>query len=128
MHIIKDFQIFLSFFVLTVNAKITFENFVSTSDPEIANFSSVITKNSNGDSVMNITIDFAYEVSKAMIYFTFSIQKDKNDKNFEKVLLKSNVNACRMISGIIGDFLTKIIMEDLMKFVDFQLKCPFPKV
>jgi hypothetical protein len=101
---------------------------VSTSDLEVANFSAVITKNSNDDSVMNMTIDFSQEVSKMMVFFTFSIPKDKNDKNYERTLIKSNVNACRMISGIIGDFLTKMIMEDLHKYADFELKCPFPKV
>lgn len=104
------------------------QNFVATSDPEIANFSSVIAKNSQGISVMNVTIDFAYEISKMMIFFEFSIPKDKNDKNYEKVLIKSNVNACRMVNGIQGDFLTKMIMEDFKNFADFELKCPLPKV
>lgn len=77
---------------------------------------------------MNITMDFAYDISKMMIYFVFSIAKDKNDKNYEKIILKSNVNACKMISGIQGDFLTKMIMEDFKNFADFELKCPLPKV
>lgn len=116
---------FLLFFQ---DAKIIFENFVSTSDPEIANFSSIITKSSNGISVMNITMDLAYEVSKMMLYFVFSIPKDKNDKNYEKILIKSSVNACRMVNGIQGDFLTKMIMEDFRNVADFELKCPLPKV
>jgi hypothetical protein len=110
------------------NARLEIQNFVATSDPSVANFSSVISKNSEGFSVINVTMEFAYEISKMMINYELLVPKDKNDKNYEKLIIKSNVNACRMVNGIKGDFLTKMIMEDFKNYADFELKCPLPKV
>lgn len=110
------------------DAKIVFDNFVSMNSPENANFSSIISRNSKGDSIMNMTIDLAYEMSKMVIYFTFAVPKEKNDKNYERVIINSNVNVCKMVSGVVGDFLTKMIMDDLKNLTDFELKCPLKPV
>lgn len=72
-----------------------------------------------------MTINLPHEVNKIMISFTFAIAKDKNDKNYERVVLQSTVNACKMLEGVMGDFLVKMIMENLRKHVLFELKCPF---
>lgn len=63
-----------------------------------------------------------------MVLFSFNVQKDKNDRNYEREVLKTSTNVCRMYQGILGDFLSKTIMDDLHKFIDFDLKCPFKKV
>lgn len=78
--------------------------------------------------MINCTIDLAYEISKVTVQFTVSTPKDKNDKNFERNLIKSNVNGCRLINGVVGDFLSKMIMSNLRNHSDFELKCPFNKV
>ena len=85
-------------------------------------------KNKQKDTIMNITINFAYEVSKVMISFSFDVPKDNNDKNFERTIIKSTINVCKMFQGVMGDFIVKTIMDVLHKSVDFELKCPFPKV
>lgn len=61
------------------------------------------------------------------VYFTFSVPKDKNDKSFEKIIINSNVNVCKMMNGVAGDFITKMIAEDLMKGSNFGV-CPIKKV
>lgn len=78
--------------------------------------------------MMNISVNLAYEVSKIMISFSFAVPKDKNDKNFERIIIKSTVNVCKMFQGVMGDFIVKTIMDVLQKSVDFEMKCPFPKV
>lgn len=105
-----------------------YESITSFSDPKFANFSSQNFKNAKGISVINITIDLTYPITKAMIQFTVSTPKDKNDKNYEKILIQSNINACRLISGVVGDFLSKMIMANLKDHVDFDLKCPISNV
>lgn len=58
------------------------------------------------------------------VIFTFSIPKDKSDKNYEKIIMNSNVNICKLMTGVVGDFLSKMIMEDLQRAANFVLKCP----
>lgn len=63
-----------------------------------------------------------------MIQFTIAIPKDKNDKNFERSLINTHINACRMLSGVVGDFLSKMIMANFQQHADFDMKCPIAKV
>jgi hypothetical protein len=60
--------------------------------------------------------------------FTFSIPKDRNDKNFEKIIMNSNVNVCKMMNGVVGDFVSKMIMDDLKRALDYDIQCPMKKV
>jgi hypothetical protein len=110
------------------HAKVTFDSIIATTDPQYANFTAIITKRSRYESSINVTINYAYVVSKMTVLFTLAIPKDRNDKNYERIVINSNVNICRMMQGITGDFMTKTIMEELHKCVDFEMSCPLPKV
>ncbi|KAG5674425.1 hypothetical protein PVAND_004397 [Polypedilum vanderplanki] len=127
MHTLKnhvDFELKCPF---KKTATLIIERILGTSDPKYSNFSSKIFKNENNETTLDITINFAYDIEKILIAFSFSIPKDSNDKNFERILMKSTINACKMLQGIMGDFFVKMIMENLAKHAKFELKCPFPK-
>lgn len=81
-----------------------------------------------GKSCLNATIYFAHEVFKMSILFKFAIPKDKNDKDFQTVLINSNVNVCKLINGVVGDFLSRMILDDLKKSSQNKLQCPIPQV
>lgn len=51
----------------------------------------------------------------------------RNDKDTEytNVLLRTSVNVCKISDGILGNFLTKIVMENFRKSANFEMKCPF---
>jgi Protein of unknown function (DUF1091) len=101
---------------------------ISNVNPNYANFTQKIQKFDSGDTLVNITYYYAVNVVKLLIQFEFNVQKDKNDRSYERQLIKSTVNVCRMSQGVMGDFIAKMIMEDIHKFVDFNLTCPFNKV
>jgi hypothetical protein len=63
-----------------------------------------------------------------MTQFELNCQKDRNDRNYEKQIIKSSANFCKMTDGVLGNFLAKMIMENLHEFTDYELKCPFKKV
>lgn len=73
-------------------------------------------------------VDLAYEVSKLVVTFIFAVPKDKRDKNFEREIIKSTINVCKMFQGVMGDFMVKTIMDTLHKSANFELKCPFSQV
>jgi hypothetical protein len=87
-----------------------------------------IVKNHKGDSVLNLTLTFKEETKIFKLLVTFSVPKDSHDTNYEKVVLQSSINACRMFRGVTGDFISKMIMENMKQFVDFEMKCPIEKV
>lgn len=53
---------------------------------------------------------------------------DKNDHQFSKLIVKKNVDVCRIAKGNMGDKIGKMIMDELAKYADYELKCPFTKV
>lgn len=52
-------------------------------------------------------------------------QKDDNDKEYTNILLKTSVNVCNLSKGVIGNFVTKVLMENFKKSANFEMKCPF---
>lgn len=72
-----------------------------------------------------MTLNNYCDVTVLKFLVTFAIPKDKNDQNYENVVLKSSINACKMFQGITGDFISKMIMDDFKPHVDVDLKCPF---
>lgn len=77
---------------------------------------------------MNVSFTFNQDVSKLMVHFEFAIPKDKNDKNYGNVIIKSTVSVCKIAQGILSDFVVKMIMEDFHKFADFDIVCPMKTV
>jgi hypothetical protein len=101
---------------------------MATSDPAYSNFSSFITRNEQNETAVTVHVDFGCKIEKVFIEFTLSLPKDNNDKNYERNLVHSTINVCKMLNGVMGNFLSKMIMERLKKFATFDLKCPFAKV
>jgi hypothetical protein len=93
-----------------------------------ANFTYNLVKSDSGDSSMNITYYYGADIVKELIQFEIFVQKDQNDRNYERQLIKTTINVCKMADGILGDFVARMIMDDLHKFIDFDLKCPFRRV
>lgn len=93
-----------------------------------SNFSYNLSRSDSGDSSINITVYYAEDIEKQMIHYEIYVQKDKLDRNYGRQLIKSSINVCRMVGGILSDFVAKMIMDDIQKYIDFELKCPFKKV
>lgn len=91
------------------------------------NFSTTLFQTPDGRTLLNSSIDYSNDMSKQTIQFSFAVPKDKNDKNYENVIIKSNANLCKIGQGVMGDFIVRMAMEDFHKFADFNITCPFKK-
>jgi hypothetical protein len=101
---------------------------LTSSNPELANITFQFGENSKKETVFNLTVIYEYELPAMSATFFFAVNKDKNDLNYERVLVKSSINICKMLNGVTGDFLTKMIMEGLGKSAEVSMKCPMQKV
>ena len=80
--------------------------------------------------VFNITADVFQDLEKFIIHTTFSIQMDDNDQEYQRNILKVSMNVCRILNGTSGDFLSKVLGNELHrieKIVKVPLKCPILK-
>jgi hypothetical protein len=67
-------------------------------------------------------------VLKIVALYNFSIPRDKDDREFRKLIIKRNIDVCRMAKGNKGDQIGKLIMDEIAKYIDFEIDCPFKKV
>jgi hypothetical protein len=82
---------------------------------------------SRGDSAVNISVEIHQDLIKVPVYITFSIPTDSKDEDYSKIILKAPINMCRIVDGVAGDFISKMIGKELKKISNIPLKCPFPK-
>ncbi|KAL7045316.1 hypothetical protein ACKWTF_002188 [Chironomus riparius] len=101
---------------------------LTSSNPELANVTFQFGENDKKETIFNLTVVYQYELPSMVATFFFAINKDKHDQNYERVLVKNSINICKMLNGVTGDFLTKMMMESLGKSTDISLKCPMQKV
>lgn len=118
----------VKFFTLTQSCRITIDNLVSSVNPMYVNLTHNIAKAESGETTFNMTVYYGTEIIKVMALISFNVQKDKNDRNCERELIRTSINICKMAQGVLGDFIAKMIMQDLHKFIDFDMKCPYKKV
>lgn len=87
----------------------------------------MIIGNLSGENVVNITVDILYDLTRIPIFVSFSIPNDPSDKSYQRNILKASFNLCRIVEGVTGDFVSKMIGEQLKKISNIPQKCPFPK-
>lgn len=107
--------------------KITMESVAYNIEPKNANFSGIIWKR-NGRSYLNASAEIYEDLDKMILTFIFAISKDKNDKNYENVVMRTSLSSCKINDGNRGNFLIKMAMEGFEKTADFKFTCPFLKV
>lgn len=54
-----------------------------------------------------------------------AVKRDTKDTEYTNILLKTSVDICKISDGVLGNFLTKIVMENFRKSSNFEMKCPF---
>jgi hypothetical protein len=97
-------------------------------NPEFGNITIRTGLSPTGRSTINMTAIHFHDMTLFKSLMTCSIPKDKNDQNYENVLIRSSINVCKMLQGVTGDFITRMLMHGIKNNVDFDMKCPFKKV
>ena len=122
-------KIFLIILLLHIQeSRNRFIKVLTSSNPELANVTFQFGENDKKEPIFNLTVDYEYELPSMVAALFFAVNKDKTDQNYERVLVKNSINVCKMLNGVTGDFLTKMIMEGIGRSTDISLKCPMPKV
>jgi hypothetical protein len=104
------------------------KSIVSLDNPEFGSISLKTATGSTGSTTVNMTLVLKQDVTVAKCLVIFSIPKDKNDRNYENVVMKTSVDMCKMFQGVTGSFFTRMAMDNMKDMVDFELKCPVKKV
>lgn len=75
-------------------------------------------------SHFNISMEFKKKLIKLKLVFTLR-SKDVKSKNYETTIWSTNLDLCSVEKGVIGSFLTKVLVEQFHKYSNFDIKCPY---
>lgn len=84
--------------------------------------------NSNEDLMINVEVNTTHDAENITVVYSVRFPKNEKDKNFDKLLITSSFNICKVFAGSRGSVVAKTIMEGLQDHVDLELKCPIKKV
>jgi hypothetical protein len=101
---------------------------VVTNNYDVANHTVSFSNDGLHSSVLNITTEYKKVVTRYKADVKIMTQMNKDDKNFERELFKTNLDVGKAFKGIHGNFFVRGFFENYAKSADFELKLPFQKV
>ena len=77
--------------------------------------------------MVNVSIHLKVEVQSSLLFFHLT-PGDNSTTEKNNMRIKTNVNLCKMPKSFAGNFVAKILLQNLRQYTDFELKCPLKKV
>jgi hypothetical protein len=99
-----------------------------TPNLKLSNVTWTLNKDERGNFLTSANVSLNFDVFKLVALYNFSIPSDNEDREFKKMLIKSNLDVCRMAKGNRGDKIGRFMMDEIAKYADFDMKCPINKV
>jgi hypothetical protein len=75
-----------------------------------------------------LTVEIERDLISLIAQLRVNMPAGPNDKNYEKEWLKMTLDFDKIQQQKESNFMMKIVMENLEKAIDFELKLPFKKV
>lgn len=98
------------------------------SNQEIMNVTVDYINNGDKDAMISLTLDVFETILTMKSYLTIRLPTDKNDRTFQKELMKTSIDVGKIFSGNAGNFFIKGILDNLLKAIDFKPILPIPPV
>lgn len=85
---------------------------------------------SNGvdGATSNTTFDVFETIGNMKVYLRIRLPEDKNDRRFQKELMKTSIDAGKVFAGNSGNFFIKSVLGKFLDALDFEPKFPFTPV
>lgn len=80
------------------------------------------------DTVFNAIAETFVDIHGLTVNFVLRIPETSSDTKYSREFLRTSVSFDKFINGNRGNYLVAILMDQLMKYIDFELKFPLPKV
>lgn len=95
---------------------------------KISNWSTSYVRVENGSSMLNLTFTTFKTVKKMLIYLTLKVAEDSNDKEFQRVFVRTVIDLGRFLDGSQANPILRNVIKKLQQSMDFQAKFPIPPV
>lgn len=100
---------------------------MSTSNPNVGHINVTFNKNSLGQLLVNVQFEYYMDFNVAFSTYIINVPSHENDNDFQKEVLRSTINLCKIKKGVMGNFFIKLFLENFEKSSDYKMECPFKK-
>lgn len=80
------------------------------------------------DTFVNVSYESFVDIHGVTFNFILRVPETSSDKNYGREFIRTSVNVEKFLNGNRGNFMTAILLEQLLKFIDFEAKFPLQKV
>lgn len=78
-------------------------------------------------TVANVSIENLQVVDKMQIYGKVCVPEHERDNEYQRVIIRTVIDMEKLSKGLYSNFVTKSLVDSVLKSIDFELKLPFRK-
>lgn len=118
----------LVFSTSVLSAVIYIDRVTRDSNKKVANFSVTFAHNDKRNAIVNLTIEIYKPLIKMMVYVKINVPENKDDRECKRQFLRTVVDVEKLSNGVQQNFLVAGYMENVKRFLDFEIQFPFRPV
>lgn len=80
------------------------------------------------NTVMNVTADLYQTIENLFIDSEVRLEESPGDRNYGKIFFRSKMDGRKVLQGVRGNYLISILVDLVLKSMDFVPKLPAEKV
>lgn len=98
----------------------------SLSSRDIQNFTFAVFNDTDYISKLNLSMSFEVKILKFIGYIDWKGSSQSRTKDYETTIIKQTVDTV-VSKGVLGNFLVKMIYDNIMKYSNYKFDCPQEK-
>lgn len=114
--------------IILTSAAIFIDRSTLDFNKEIGNLTTTYYHNEKGNSITNLTMRTFKTIHKMLAYVKVKLAEDENDRECRREFLRTIVDVEKLNKGAQANFLVKAYMENIRRFMDFDIKLPLQPV
>lgn len=80
------------------------------------------------DTVFNVVMETFVDIYGLTINFVLKLPETSSDTKYGREFLRTSVSIDKFLNGNRGNYLVALLLDQVMKYIDFEIKFPLPKV
>lgn len=113
---------------VSTGAVIYIDRYTLDVNRKVGNWSTSFIHNENRNAIVNVTIGINKPLTKLLIYAKINMAENEHDREFKREFLRTVFDFEKISTGSRLNFIIAAFVENLKKFMDFQLRFPFQPV
>lgn len=73
---------------------------------------------------MNLSYSVLKDIKKAMVHIIIKGQANKKLNSYDREIFKGQIDVCKASQGIVGNFITRMLSDNLGEHSNFKFSCP----